>query len=82
MTLAVVRSIDTPRRLSTAQEYEDFDQELVDQFLLAGVRGLPPYSSCAKPSGTVTVFDAQCAGMASRPTADDILEKARLQYNV
>ncbi|MFJ6251825.1 MULTISPECIES: hypothetical protein [unclassified Streptomyces] len=37
MTLAVVRSIGTPRRLATAQEYEDFEQELVDQFLLAGV---------------------------------------------
>ncbi|MFD8810444.1 integrase [Streptomyces sp. NPDC059627] len=37
MTLAVVRSIGTPRRLETAQEYEDFEQELVDQFLLAGV---------------------------------------------
>ncbi|WP_245689478.1 hypothetical protein [Streptomyces chattanoogensis] len=37
MTLAVVRSIGTPQRLQTAQEYEDFEQELVDQFLLAGV---------------------------------------------
>ncbi|MFF4316964.1 site-specific integrase [Streptomyces sp. NPDC001507] len=37
MTLAVVRSIGTARRLATAQEYEDFEQELVDQFLLAGV---------------------------------------------
>lgn len=37
MTLAVVRSIVTPQRLATAQEYEDFQQELVDQFLLAGV---------------------------------------------
>ncbi|MFF5676230.1 integrase [Streptomyces hygroscopicus] len=37
MTLAVVRSIGTPRRRATAQEYEDFEQELVDQFLLAGV---------------------------------------------
>lgn len=37
MTLAVVRSIGAPRRLETAQEYEDLEQELVDQFLLAGV---------------------------------------------
>ncbi|WP_232542879.1 tyrosine-type recombinase/integrase [Streptomyces sp. QHH-9511] len=37
MTLAVVRSIGAPRRLETAQEYEDFEQELVDQFLLAGL---------------------------------------------
>ncbi|WUN36231.1 hypothetical protein OHT20_00420 [Streptomyces caniferus] len=37
MTLAVVRSIGAPPRLETAQEYEDFEQELVDQFLLAGL---------------------------------------------
>jgi hypothetical protein len=33
--LAVVRSIDSPRHLRTAQETEDFEQELVDQFALA-----------------------------------------------
>lgn len=31
MPLAVVRSIGTPRRLETAQEHEDFEQELVYQ---------------------------------------------------
>jgi site-specific recombinase XerD len=35
--LAVVRSLDAPRRLTTSQEYEDFEQELVDQYLLAAV---------------------------------------------
>ncbi|MEU9244473.1 hypothetical protein [Streptomyces sp. NPDC048385] len=35
--LAVVRSSGVPRRLETAQEYADFEQELVDQFLLAGL---------------------------------------------
>ncbi len=33
--LAVVRTIGTPRRLATAQDSEDFEQELVDQFALA-----------------------------------------------
>jgi site-specific recombinase XerD len=33
--LAVVRSIDAPRRLGTASELEDFEQELVDQYALA-----------------------------------------------
>jgi hypothetical protein len=33
--LAVVRSIDAPRRLRTATELEDFEQELVDQYALA-----------------------------------------------
>ena len=37
MTLAVVRSLNAPKRLTTAQELEDFEQELVDQYLLAGV---------------------------------------------
>ncbi|MFE9785208.1 tyrosine-type recombinase/integrase [Nocardia salmonicida] len=37
MQLAVVRSLDAPRRLTTSQELEDFEQELVDQFLLAAV---------------------------------------------
>jgi len=35
--LAVVRSLDAPRRLTTGQEREDFEQELVDQYLLAAV---------------------------------------------
>ncbi|MGV9856299.1 phage integrase N-terminal SAM-like domain-containing protein [Streptomyces sp. NPDC003442] len=37
MTLAVVRSIGAPLRPETAQEYEESEQELVDQFLLAGL---------------------------------------------
>lgn len=37
MALAVVRSLGAPRKLSTTQELEDFEQELVDQYLLASV---------------------------------------------
>lgn len=37
MSLAVVRSLGGPKRLRTAQDVEDFEQELVDQFLLAAV---------------------------------------------
>ena len=37
MGLAVVRSLDAPRRLATAQELEDYEQELVDQYLLDAV---------------------------------------------
>ncbi len=37
MSLAVVRSIGSPRQLSTAQDVEDFEQELVDQYALAQV---------------------------------------------
>ena len=38
MTLAVVRSLDAPRPPGqSAQELEDYEQELVDQYLLAAV---------------------------------------------
>jgi hypothetical protein len=37
MSLAVVRSIDSPRQLRTLEEVEDFEQELIDQYLLAMV---------------------------------------------
>lgn len=37
MGLAVVRSLGSQRRVQTPQEAEDFEQELVDQFLLASV---------------------------------------------
>lgn len=35
MSLAVVRSIGSPRRLASSQDVEDFEQELVDQYALA-----------------------------------------------
>lgn len=37
MALAVVRSLGSPRRLASAQDLEDFQQELVEQYLLAAV---------------------------------------------
>jgi site-specific recombinase XerD len=37
VTVGVVRSLGTARRLRSAQELEDFEQELVDQFALAAV---------------------------------------------
>ncbi|MGW1291196.1 hypothetical protein ACWD4N_48685, partial [Streptomyces sp. NPDC002586] len=37
MALATVRSLGSPRSLRTEQEYEDYEQELVDQYLLASV---------------------------------------------
>lgn len=37
MALAVVRSLRSPRQLSTEQELQDFEQELVDQYALAMV---------------------------------------------
>jgi site-specific recombinase XerD len=37
MTLAEVRSLASPRRLRSAEELEEFEQDLVDQFLLAAM---------------------------------------------
>lgn len=37
MKLAVVRSLDAPRQLGSPGELEDFEQELVDQYLLAAI---------------------------------------------
>jgi site-specific recombinase XerD len=37
VTLAVVRSLDSPRRLTSAAEVEEFEQEIVDQHALAMV---------------------------------------------
>ena len=39
MALAVVRSLRSPSRLTTPQEAEDFEQELVDQYALAMAAG-------------------------------------------
>ena len=36
MGLAAVRSLHGPRRLATKQDAEDFEHELVNQFLLSG----------------------------------------------
>ena len=37
MSLAVIRSLDSPRRLASVEEVQDFEQELVDQYALAMV---------------------------------------------
>jgi site-specific recombinase XerD len=55
MSLTVVRSIDAPRVLATAQEAEDFEQELVDQYLLAGLGAGLADSTLARER--VSVFD-------------------------
>src|SRR6266508_2112732 len=39
MTLAVVRSLRSPSRLTSKQETDDFEQELVDQYALAMAGG-------------------------------------------
>ncbi|MEU8782643.1 hypothetical protein [Streptomyces sp. NPDC048637] len=51
MSLAVVRSLGAPRQLQTPQEFEDFEQEIVDQYLLAclgaGVEDTTLNSDCS-----------------------------------
>ncbi|MGW3168060.1 hypothetical protein ACWC9Q_35910 [Streptomyces sp. NPDC001142] len=51
MTPAVVRSVGTSRRLAAVQEHEDFEQEPVDQFLLAGVRARLAHSTVHSKAG-------------------------------
>lgn len=55
MSLAVVRSIDAPQALATVQEAEDFEQELVDQYLLADIGAGFADSTVARDR--VMVFD-------------------------
>lgn len=56
MELAVVRSIGFPSRLDTAESREDFEQELVDQYLLAAVGAGAADSSMAGDRGTIFEF--------------------------
>ena len=63
MTLAVVRSIDAPRRLVTIEDTEEFEQELVDQYALAlSGSGVGDATVAAQRS---TVFDF--IGFLGRP---------------
>jgi hypothetical protein len=55
MTLAVVRSIDAPQRQTGAQEAEDFEQELVDQYRIAGMGAGLAVSTLARER--VALFD-------------------------
>jgi site-specific recombinase XerD len=55
MGLAVVRSLTGPRRLDSPQELEDFEQELVDQYLLAAVAS--GYSDCTVAGDRSVVFE-------------------------
>ncbi len=48
MSLAVVRSIDSPRRLSTADEVEGFELEMVGQYALAIVAAGRAIAMCRR----------------------------------
>jgi site-specific recombinase XerD len=54
--LAVVRSLGAPRRVVSAQEVEDFEQELVDQYLLAAVGAGCADSSVAQDRSVLFEF--------------------------
>lgn len=63
MTLAVVRSIDAPRRLASVEEVQDFEQELVDQYALAMVGAGMGDRHVAKDRSTIFEF----IGFLGRP---------------
>ncbi|MFF4674936.1 integrase [Streptomyces sp. NPDC001279] len=70
MTPAVVRSVGTSRRLAAVQEHEDFEQEPVDQFLLAGVRAGMADSSIADDRRAIFEF-ARFLGRPVRTTGPE-----------
>jgi hypothetical protein len=80
MGLAVVRSLDAPRRLDTTQAREDYEQELVDQFLLAAV-GAGACDSTVLESRSVIFEFARFLGrplwMAQPQDADAFLARQR-----
>ena len=81
MGLAVVRSLDAPRSLQSAQELEDFEQELVDQYALAAVgAGIGRRAREREPVGDLRVRPVRSAGplwTASRDDADRFLAGQR-----
>src|SRR6266545_4649016 len=56
MGLAVVRSLGAPARLESPQEWEDFEQELVDQYLLATVGSGMADSTVGKDRSVIFEF--------------------------
>ncbi len=57
MTVAVVRSLGSPRRLDTVQETQDFEQEIVDQYLLASLGAGVDDALGVRPVGRPTSVD-------------------------
>ena len=56
MTLAVVRSLGSARRLRSSTELEDFEQELVDQYALATAASGVSDAHVAQDRGTIFEF--------------------------
>ena len=56
MALAVVRSLDAPKALVAPGEVEDFEQELVDQYLLATVGAGSGDSTVVEDRGAIFEF--------------------------
>lgn len=54
--LAVVRSLGSPRRLVSAAEFDDFEQELIDQWSLALVATGAVDSTVLRERGAVVEF--------------------------
>jgi site-specific recombinase XerD len=80
--LAVVRSLGLPRRLGTAAEAEDFEQELVDQWLLAMVGAGCVDSHVRGERATIVEFVRFCGRRLWEVTpadADRYLRSAREQ---
>jgi site-specific recombinase XerD len=71
MALAVVRTLESPRRLTSPQELDDFEQELVDQYALAGAAAGVSDGTVAKERSVVVAFIRFTGGRAWEVTTAD-----------
>ena len=71
MTLAAVRSIDSPRALRSAQEVEDFEQEIVDQHALAMAAAGLSDGHVSNTRAVIIEFARSLSGPLWSATCDD-----------
>src|SRR5215207_3575957 len=71
MTLAVVRNISSARALRTAEDVEDFEQEIVDQYALAMAAAGLSDGHVGNARGVVVEFRRSLTGPLWSATCDD-----------
>ena len=71
MSLAAVRNIGSPRMLRTAEDVEDFEQEIVDQYSLAMAAAGLSDGHVANSRAVVVEFARSLAGPLWSATCDD-----------
>jgi integrase len=85
VSVAVVRSLDSPRRLQTVEELQEFEQELVDQYALAMVGAGVTDGQVASERAVVfgfIAFLARPVWTATAADADRYLAQQRKERNL